>query len=52
MESAEMLKGMEIGAETVIENRKIDVQEDEIEAEKLLEGIKLGNQIVRESTED
>tara|TARA_Y100000814_G_scaffold222326_1_gene166455 strand:- start:185 stop:1012 length:828 start_codon:yes stop_codon:yes gene_type:complete len=52
MESAEMLKGMEIGADTVIENRKIDVQEDEIEAEKLLEGIKLGSQITKESRED
>ena len=52
MESAEMLKGMEIGADTVIENRKIDVQEDEMEAEKLLEGIKLGSQITKESRED
>ena len=47
-----MLKGMEIGADSILENRKIDIQEDEIETEKLLEGIKLGNQIVKKSRED
>ena len=52
IESAELMKGMEIGADTVIENRKIDSEDSKTEAEELMKGIKLGYEITKEVSED
>ena len=45
--SSELVKGIEIGAETAIEDRKLTIDSDKNEARDILDGVKLGYEMTK-----